>query len=79
MKPAVSIICFAYNHEKYINETLNGFAMQKTNFSFEIVIHDDASTDKTAYIIREYEKNHPDIFKPIYQKSLCDLKYYCLF
>jgi len=63
----VSIICFAYNHEKYIRETLNGFVMQKTNFSFEIVIHDDASTDKTADIIREYEKKHPTIFKPIYQ------------
>ena len=65
--PVVSIICFAYNHENYIKETLNGFAMQKTNFPFEIVIHDDASTDKTADIIREYEKNHPDIFNPIYQ------------
>lgn len=63
----VSIICNTYNHEKYIKDTLDGFLMQKTNFKFEILIHDDASTDHTADIIREYEKKYPDIIKPIYQ------------
>lgn len=62
----VSIICTAYNHEKYIRQCLDGFVMQK-DVTFEIIIHDDASTDKTAEIIREYEKKYPDIFKPIYQ------------
>jgi len=33
----------------------------------EILIHDDASTDGTADIIREYETRYPDIIKPIYQ------------
>lgn len=64
---AVSVICNAYNHEKYIRDALDGFVMQKTNFPFEVLIHDDASTDKTADIIREYEKKYPDIIKPIYQ------------
>ena len=41
--------------------------MQKTDFPFEILIHDDASTDGTADIIREYEAKYPDIIKPIYQ------------
>lgn len=41
--------------------------MQKTDFPFEILIHDDASTDKSAEIIREYEAKYPDLFKPIYQ------------
>lgn len=41
--------------------------MQKTNFHFEILIHDDTSTDETADIIREYEAKYPDIIKPIYQ------------
>ncbi len=63
----VSICCLAYNHEPYIRQCLDGFMMQKTNFSFEVLIHDDASTDKTADIIREYEVKYPAIIKPIYQ------------
>ena len=63
----VSIVCNAYNHERYIRDALDGFLMQKTNFAYEILIHDDASTDKTADIIREYEAKYPDIIKPIYQ------------
>lgn len=64
---AVSIICNAYNHEPYIRDAIEGFIMQKTDFAFEILIHDDASTDKTADIIREYEIKYPDLIKPIYQ------------
>jgi glycosyltransferase involved in cell wall biosynthesis len=63
----VSIICLAYNHENYISKALDGFLMQKTNFKFEVLIHDDASTDRTADIIREYEAKYPEIIKPIYQ------------
>lgn len=64
----VSIDCLAYNHEEYIVEAIESFLMQKTNFDFEILIHDDASTDNTASIIREYEEKYPDLIKPIYQK-----------
>ena len=67
-KPLVSIVSLTFSHEKYIRDTLNGFIIQKTNFEFEIIIHDDASTDKTQDIIKEYEKKHPNIFRPIYQK-----------
>ena len=67
MDTAVSIICNAYNHENYIRDALESFVMQKTNFKFEVLVHDDASTDKTADIIREYEKKYPDLIKPIYQ------------
>ena len=63
----VSVICTAYNHENYIKDALESFVMQKTNFAFEVLVHDDASTDKTADIIREYEQKYPDIIKPIYQ------------
>lgn len=66
-KPKVSILCITYNHAKYIRDALDGFVMQKTTFPFEVLIHDDASTDGTADIIREYEKKYPDIIKPIYQ------------
>lgn len=65
--PMVSISCITYNHAPYIRECLDGFMMQKTNFAFEVLIHDDASTDGTADIIREYEAKYPDIIKPIYQ------------
>jgi len=68
MNPLVSICCTTYNHEKYIHDTINGFIMQKTNFSFEILIHDDASTDKTADIIKKYSVHYSDLFLPIYQK-----------
>lgn len=66
-QPLVSVRCATYNHEKYIAQALDSFLMQDTNFPFEIVVHDDASTDKTADIIREYEAKYPKIIKPIYE------------
>lgn len=63
----VTIKCLAYNHEKYIERMLESCIAQKTNFKFEILVHDDASTDKTALIIKKYEKKYPDIVKPIYE------------
>lgn len=63
----VSICCLTYNHKKYIRETLDGILKQKTDFAYEILIHDDASTDHTQDIIREYESKYPEIIKPIYQ------------
>ena len=52
----VSVVCNVYNHEKYIRDALDGFVMQKTSFPFEVLVHDDASTDNSAAIIREYEE-----------------------
>lgn len=63
----VSVICNVFNHEAYIRDALEGFVSQKTNFPFEVLIHDDASTDKSADIIREYEAKYPNLIKPIYQ------------
>ena len=65
----ISVCCLTYNHEKYIRECLEGFINQKTDFTFEVLIHDDASTDKTAEIVREYEVKYPEIIKPIYQSE----------
>lgn len=67
--PLVSVKCLTYNHEKYIESALDGFLLQKTDFPFEVIVHDDASTDKTADIIRKYEKEFPLIIKPIYEKE----------
>lgn len=63
----VSVLCLVYNHEAHIRKCLDGFVMQKTTFPFEVLIHDDASTDNSAAIIREYEAKYPEIIKPIYQ------------
>lgn len=69
MSVKLSICCLTYNHARFIRQVLEGFIRQKTNFNFEILIHDDASTDGTADIIREFEKKYPDIIKPIYQSE----------
>lgn len=63
----VSVICNVYNHAPYLRDTLEGFVMQKTDFPFEVLVHDDASTDNSAEIIRQYEEKYPEIIKPIYQ------------
>ena len=65
----VSIYCNTYNHRDFIRCALDGFIKQKTDFRFEVLIHDDASTDNTAAVIREYEEKYPGLIKPIYQKE----------
>lgn len=68
-RPLVSICCITYNHAPYIRSALDGFLMQQTDFTYEILIHDDASTDGTALIIREYAARYPHIIKPILRQE----------
>ena len=65
-RPFVFVRCLTYNHEKYIEDALKGFVMQKTDFPFLAVVIDDCSTDGTADIVRRYEAQYPDIIKGIY-------------
>ena len=65
--PLVSIRCTVYNQEQYVADCIEGFLIQKTNFPFEICIHDDASPDKTADIIRKYEAKYPKVIKAVYE------------
>ena len=67
VEPLVAIRCITYNHEPYIRDALEGFVIQQTDFPFIAIVHDDASTDKTADIIREYAEKYPNIIKPIYE------------
>ena len=50
----VSVICTAYNHEKYIRQALDSILMQRVGFQYEILVGDDASTDSTQEILKEY-------------------------
>lgn len=63
----VSIICASYNHENFIESAICGFLAQQTNFAFEVLIRDDASTDNTAQIIQRYSNKYPNIIKPIFE------------
>lgn len=63
----VSILCATYNHEKYIRQAIESFLAQKTNFKFEILVHDDASIDGTADIIRQLSNEYPNRIFPIFQ------------
>lgn len=63
----VSICCLSYNQKEYIRDALEGFVSQKTSFAYEVLIHDDASTDGTADVIREYAGKYPELIKPIIQ------------
>ena len=65
----VSVLCAAYNHEEYLRQTLDSFLNQKTDFPFEVLVNDDASTDSTGDIIREYAAKYPEIIRPFYQKE----------
>lgn len=62
MTPFVSIACTTFNHASYIHQCLDGFLMQQTNFEFEIVINDDASTDNTIAILKDYAHRYPGKF-----------------
>lgn len=63
----VSVICVTYNHEKYIEQALDSILMQKTDFSFEILIGEDCSTDSTREILKRYEKEYPNRFQMYYR------------
>ncbi len=65
--PLVGVCCATFNHEPYIGEALDGFLMQETDFSFEIIVRDDCSTDDTATIVKAYAEKYPNVVRPIYE------------
>ena len=68
-EPLLSVLSLTYNQEKYIRQAIDSFLDQQTNFRVEIVIHDDASTDCTAAIIREYQRQYPGLIRPILREE----------
>lgn len=69
IKPLVVISCITYNHGPYLRDALEGFLMQKTDFPFVAVVHEDASTDDTAVVLRDYAERYPDIILPIFEEE----------
>lgn len=69
LHPLVSVCCVTYNHARYIRDAMEGFLMQQVSFPFEIIVHDDASTDGTAEIVKEYEARFPGSIIGIYQSA----------
>jgi glycosyltransferase involved in cell wall biosynthesis len=69
MKPLVSIHVLTYNHEPYIAQCLEGAVSQKTKYSFEIVIGEDCSTDRTREIVLAYQKKYPNLIRILLSKT----------
>ncbi|MEN9919885.1 MAG: Spermidine N(1)-acetyltransferase [Bacteroidota bacterium] len=61
----VSVFMLAYNHENFIKQAIEGIVTQKTNFSFELIIGEDCSTDNTRNLCIEYRNKYPEIIKLI--------------
>lgn len=65
----VSVMCLTYNHENFIEKTLESLVNQKTSYRYEIIVHDDASTDNTKNIVQKYSEKYPDLVKPIFEEE----------
>lgn len=65
----VSVCCMTFNHKDFIKQCLESILMQKTKFNFDVIIHDDASTDGTQEIIMEYESKYPFLFFSMLQSE----------
>jgi glycosyltransferase involved in cell wall biosynthesis len=64
-EPVVSVSCATYQHAGFIEDALRGFLGQDTDFPFEILVRDDASTDGTADIVRDYAQRYPNIIRAV--------------
>ena len=65
--PFVSIICTVYNKEPWLKKTIDSFLAQETEFAYEIILVDDASSDGSRSIIQDYQANYPDLIRAFYQ------------
>lgn len=59
----VTVCMTTYNHESYIRQAIEGVVNQKTDFSFELLVSEDCSTDNTRNICLEYAEQYPEIIR----------------
>ena len=64
LQPLVSVVCMAFNQVEYIRDALDGFVNQITSFPYEVIVHDDCSTDGTAEVVMEYASRYPGFVIP---------------
>lgn len=65
----MSIVCTNYNKGDWIKDAIESFLRQKTDFSYEIILIDDHSTDHSPQIIKEYAKKYPNTIRTFFNKK----------
>lgn len=65
----LSVLVFCYNQEQYIAQTIESIVSQEHNYSYELIICDDASKDNTPKIIKDYYEKFPDIIIPVLREK----------
>ncbi len=65
----VSVYVPTFNHEKYLVQALDSILMQKTQYSYEVLVGEDFSTDNTRQVLREYEAAHPGRLTVFYREE----------
>lgn len=67
--PTVAVIVLCYNHGKFVTNALDSIAKQEGAFQLRVIVHDDASTDETPSVIRDYLRRYPDLFQAILREE----------
>lgn len=65
----LTVLLFTYNHKQFFSKAIESVFAQKTNFDFKIHIVDDASSDGTSDLIREYAQKYPDKIIPFIRED----------
>ena len=71
MQPVISVWVITYNHAEFIRACLDSILLQRTNYSLEVCIGEDDSTDGTREICQEYAKRYPDVIR-LFLRDRCD-------
>ena len=66
VSPEVEVCIVAFNHEKYISDCIEGALRQETDFPVRITIYDDASSDGTAAVIKNYASSHAPAVRGVF-------------